>query len=68
MAGGSVRYRQGGRLEKVNRQLYKNENLYHCRTSEEAVTVNFKERQRIETVRTRLKNIKILQEDIRRYE
>ncbi|XP_046414539.1 uncharacterized protein LOC124176835 isoform X1 [Neodiprion fabricii] len=66
MAGGSGRYRQGGRLEKVNPQLY-NSHLYPRHTSEPpVVTETFKQRQRIETVRTRLKNINILHERIQR--
>ncbi|XP_046735507.1 uncharacterized protein LOC124404977 isoform X3 [Diprion similis] len=66
MAGGSGRYRQGGRLEKVNPQLY-NSHLYPRHTSEPPVfTERFKQRQRIETVRTRLKNINILHKHIQR--
>ncbi|XP_020707456.2 uncharacterized protein LOC105684979 isoform X1 [Athalia rosae] len=65
MAGGSGRYRQGGRLEKVNQQLY-HPHFHPCRTFEPPVTERFKERQRVETIRIRLRNINTLQEHIQR--
>lgn len=65
MAGGSGRYRQGGRLEKVNPQFYC-PRLYPWRTSEPEVTETFKRRERLETARTRLININTLQEHVGR--